>query len=107
MWLKHLLPTVVPHARILKFNYDSKYLVNDAAGEFAMQQPAEEQHIVSAVRQWFAAKGNMKWLLVIDNCDDLDSFDLSDYIPPCRHGTVIITSRRSDCVRRRRGVEVL
>jgi len=28
MWLKHLLPTVVPHARILKFNYDSKYLVN-------------------------------------------------------------------------------
>ncbi|RPB26408.1 hypothetical protein L211DRAFT_781858, partial [Terfezia boudieri ATCC MYA-4762] len=28
MWLKHLLPAVVPHARILKFNYDSKYLVN-------------------------------------------------------------------------------
>ncbi|KAF8455013.1 hypothetical protein BGX38DRAFT_1328316 [Terfezia claveryi] len=28
MWLKHLLPAVVPHARILKFNYHSKYLVN-------------------------------------------------------------------------------
>ena len=28
MWLKHLLPAVVPNARILKFNYNSKYLVN-------------------------------------------------------------------------------
>lgn len=28
MWLKHLLPAVVPHARILKFNYNSTYLVN-------------------------------------------------------------------------------
>ena len=28
MWLKHLLQAVVPHARILKFNYNSKYLVN-------------------------------------------------------------------------------
>ena len=79
----------------------------DAAGKISVQQPAEEQHIISAVKQWFAAKANIKWLLVIDNLDDLESFDLSDYIPPCRHGTVIITSRRPDCVRRRRGVEVL
>ena len=28
MWLKHLLPALVPNARILKFNYDSSYLVN-------------------------------------------------------------------------------
>jgi len=28
MWLKHLLPAVVPCARIIKFNYSSSYLVN-------------------------------------------------------------------------------
>ena len=49
----------------------------------------------------------MKWLLVIDNLDDLESFDLGDYIPPCCHGTVIITSRRPDCVLRRRGIGVM
>jgi len=79
----------------------------DGAGKFTVQQPAEEQHVICAVKQWFAAKANTKWLLVIDNLDDLESFDLSDYIPQCCHGTVIITSRRPDCVRRRRGVEVL
>jgi len=79
----------------------------DTLGKFTVQQPEEEQHIVDAVKQWFAAKGNIKWLLVIDNLDDLESFDVSDYTPPCQHGAVIITSRRRDCVRRRRGVDVL
>jgi len=79
----------------------------DAAGKFTVQQPAEEQYAIGAVKQWFAAKVNIKWLLVIDNLDDLESFDLSDYIPQCCHGTVIITSRRPDCVRRRKGIEVL
>jgi len=84
----------------------------DAAGKFTVQQPAAEeqhieQHIVGAVKLWFTATENIKWLLVIDNVDDLESFDLSDYIPQCCHGAVIITSRRPDCVRRRKGVEVL
>ena len=28
LWLKHLLPTILPNARILKYNYDSTYLVD-------------------------------------------------------------------------------
>jgi len=71
----------------------------DAAEKFTVQKPAEEQHIVGAVKQWFAAKGNIRWLLVIASLDDLESFDLRDYIPQYCHGTVIITSRRPDCVR--------
>ena len=51
----------------------------DAEGKFTVQQPAEEQHIVGAVKQWLAAKGNIKWLLVIDNLDNLESFDLRLY----------------------------
>jgi len=69
--------------------------------------PEEEQQVVSAVKQWFAAPGNTNWLLVFDNLDDPDLVDIEKYIPSCNHGTIIITSRRRDCVRQgRRGLEV-
>jgi Putative serine esterase (DUF676) len=28
VWLKHLLPDIIPNARVLKYNYDSRYLMN-------------------------------------------------------------------------------
>ena len=63
--------------------------------------------MVKAVRQWFTAPENPNWLPVFDNFDDLESFDIDDYIPPCGHGTVIITSRRPECIKQgRRGFEV-
>jgi len=78
----------------------------DSAGSFTVI-PEEEQHIVSAVKQWFSAPGNTNWLLVFDNLDDPDRVDVEKYVPSCNHGTVIITSRRRDCVRQgRRGLEV-
>ena len=41
------------------------------------------------------------------NHDDLQAFDIDDYIPSCGHGTVIITSRRPECIKQgRRGFEV-
>jgi len=67
----------------------------------------EEQHVVSAVKQWFSAPGNTNWLLVFDNLDDPDLVDIGEYIPSCNHGTVIITSRRRECIQPgRRGLEV-
>jgi len=78
----------------------------DQAGRFTVT-PQEEQHVVSAVKQWFSAPGNTNWLLVFDNLDDPDLVDIEKYVPSCNHGTVIITSRRRDCVRQgRRGLEV-
>jgi len=78
----------------------------DPAGRFTVT-PGEEQHVVSAVKQWFSAPGNTNWLLVFDNLDDPDLVDIEKYVPSCNHGTVIITSRRRDCVRQgRRGLEV-
>ncbi|KAF8461694.1 hypothetical protein BDZ91DRAFT_369807 [Kalaharituber pfeilii] len=78
----------------------------DSTGMFTVQQPSEEQHIVGAVKDWLTAKGNTKWLLVFDNVDDLESFDINDYIPSTPHGTVIITSRRPESIQGRRGLEV-
>ena len=79
----------------------------DSKGYFSVAQPSEAQEVVEAVRQWFTALENTNWLLVLDNLDDLQSFDIDDYIPSCGHGTVIITSRRPECIKQgRRGFEV-
>ena len=79
----------------------------DCTGYFSVAQPSEAQAVVKAVRHWFAAPENTKWLLVFDNLDDLQSFDIDDYIPSCDHGTVIITSRRPECIKQGcRGFEV-
>jgi len=78
----------------------------DSNGCFAVAQPSDLQHVVDAVKRWFALPENSNWLLVFDNLDDPDSFDIGEYIPACNHGTVIITSRRRDLQHGRRGFEV-
>jgi len=79
----------------------------DLAGHFTATSEPEEQHVVSAVKKWFSAPGNTNWLLVFDNLDDPDLVNIEEYIPLCNHGTVIITSRRRECMQQgRRGLEV-
>ncbi|KAF8455068.1 P-loop containing nucleoside triphosphate hydrolase protein [Kalaharituber pfeilii] len=78
----------------------------DSTGMFTVQQPSEEQDVVNAVKEWLTAEDNINWLLVFDNLDDLESFDINDYIPSTPHGTVIITSRRPESTHGRKGVEV-
>ncbi|KAF8473485.1 hypothetical protein BDZ91DRAFT_714700 [Kalaharituber pfeilii] len=78
----------------------------DSVGLFSTEKPEEEQHVIKAVKKWLTAKQNDKWLLVFDNLDDLESFDINDYIPSCNFGTVIITSRRRGSTQGRRGLEV-
>jgi len=78
----------------------------DSSGCFAVAQPSEVQHVVDAVKEWFAMPENSNWLLVFDNLDDSDTVDIAEYLPVCNHGTVIITSRRRDLQQGRRGFEV-
>ena len=49
------------------------------------------QHVIS-----FLANHSQRWLLVIDNADNLD-MDYSKYIPPTRVGDVLLTTRNSEC----------
>ena len=79
----------------------------DSTGCFAVISESDGQHVVDAVKQWFAAPENTNWLLVFDNLDDLDLVDIEEYFPLCNHGTVIITSRRRESMQQgRRGFEV-
>ncbi|KAF5024988.1 hypothetical protein F66182_2939 [Fusarium sp. NRRL 66182] len=63
---------------------------------------------LKAVRDWLTSKESGKWLMIIDNADDMQLFFPSDephhstcgdqdslgqYIPDCTHGSVLITTR--------------
>ncbi|KAF8252047.1 hypothetical protein K440DRAFT_658315 [Wilcoxina mikolae CBS 423.85] len=62
------------------------------------QLSTDEQHterIVQAVKRWFTPPENPNWLLILDNLDDPTVWD-PNIIPSSCHGTVIVSSRRSD-----------
>ena len=49
--------------------------------------------VVEAVKEWLCCNGNDHWLLVLDNVDDLKSFNIADFLPEKRSGSIIMTSR--------------
>ena len=49
--------------------------------------------VVNAIIAWFAAEDNNKWLLIIDNYDDLRNVDINNFLPPSSSGSILITSR--------------
>ncbi|RSL64198.1 hypothetical protein CEP53_004146 [Fusarium sp. AF-6] len=89
---------------------------------------AEECHIpgydessgldsLSIVKSWLESKDSGKWLIIIDNADDMQLFfpsgdgeKFSDYIPECAHGTTLVTTRNlqvgSRLTRGKRPIEV-
>ena len=50
LWLKHLLPAVLPNARILKYNYDSTYL-KDAPKESLRSIASRLIHLIHDLRK--------------------------------------------------------
>ncbi|GMF76432.1 unnamed protein product [Aspergillus oryzae] len=61
---------------------------------------------VKGVIDWLSQLENNDWLLIFDNIDDLDSFDIRSYMPGSLHGNILITSRRADVSGYWRSVEV-
>ncbi|KAK6338479.1 hypothetical protein TWF730_002542 [Orbilia blumenaviensis] len=47
-----------------------------------------------ALFNWLGRPQNKRWLLIIDNADDLDEFNKLEYLPNRGSGSVLITSRR-------------
>lgn len=48
--------------------------------------------IIQAVKSWLANEQNQKWLIIVDNYDDLEAVNIADFLP-LSTGYVIITSR--------------
>lgn len=55
-----------------------------------------DEQTVSRVHEWLCLSGNPGWLLIFDNHDDPDQFDIDRYCPNTGHGTLLITSRLPD-----------
>ncbi|KAI5842039.1 hypothetical protein BZA05DRAFT_380199 [Tricharina praecox] len=48
------------------------------------------------IKRWLQKKGNDKWLLLVDNHDDLETVNIVDYLPTSDWARIIVTSRRSE-----------
>jgi hypothetical protein len=48
------------------------------------------------VSNWLSKLDNTRWLLIFDNYDDLDQYEIAQYHPSVVHGSIIITTRQPD-----------
>ena len=74
--LRHLAPQILPEAGDR---------LNDEA-------------ILIQVSVWLSQLDNNRWLLVFDNYDDPDQFNIREYYPSVAHGSIIVTTRQRDRV---------
>jgi hypothetical protein len=52
-----------------------------------------------ALKRWLGQRSSRDWLIVFDNYDNIDEFDIEEYFPTGDHGKILITSRRRDLER--------
>lgn len=45
------------------------------------------------VSNWLCELNNSRWLLVYDNYDEPDAYDITKFYPPVVHGSIIVTTR--------------
>ena len=62
--------------------------------------------IVNAIKSWFATEDNNRWLLIIDNYDDLGNVNIFDFLHPSSSGSILVTSRSRDTRRIGKELEV-
>lgn len=73
-------------------------LVDSSSPSKVSSEPGDESRVVDVVKGWFSNKQNSRWLLIFDNVDDIQEFDISNFFPYSTNGgCAIITSRRPDC----------
>ena len=46
------------------------------------------------VSNWLSELENTRWLLIFDNYDDPDQYNIKTYYPPATHGSIIVTTRQ-------------
>jgi NB-ARC domain len=51
------------------------------------------------VSNWLSELDNTRWLLIFDNYDDPDQYDITKYYPSVAHGSIIITTRTPEDLR--------
>jgi hypothetical protein len=57
-----------------------------------------DEAILIQVSVWLSQLDNNRWLLIFDNYDDPDQFNIREYYPSVAHGSIIVTTRQRDRV---------
>ena len=59
----------------------------------------DDDEVCVRVSSWLSELDNNRWMLVVDNYDDPDQYDIAKYYPSVAHGSIIITTRQPRRVR--------
>jgi hypothetical protein len=78
---------------------DSASRTNLSGLDSSKDGPAQTSREVNALLSWMSQECNNDWILVFDNLDDLESFDIREFIPKVSFGHILITSRRQHAAR--------
>jgi hypothetical protein len=57
--------------------------------------PVQRQKAVEGVQSWLEQQVDRSWLIVFDEVDDVQ-VPIKDFIPRCKWGSYIVTTRRSE-----------
>ena len=57
---------------------------------------AKQQKLKEGFKEWLSYEDNRSWLIILDNVDDLESYNFRDILPSTTWGAVLLTSRRTD-----------
>ena len=71
-------------------------------GSFARGQgptPVQRSKVAEVVIDWLNTPQNRHWLLIFDNVDDIESFDIREFFPNASKGNILVTSRRREAAR--------
>jgi plasmid maintenance system killer protein len=105
------LQLAIAYARLRRGSYESIFWLNAASEaalkrsmrsmaervlEVAEYEKLEDEQTILCVRRWLSQTINTQWLLIFDNYDDPDIFDIRKYYPYATHGSIIITTRLPD-----------
>jgi len=58
----------------------------------------DDDQLMVHVSRWLSETDNTRWLLIFDNYDDPDQYQITKYYPHASHGSIIITTRLPDLV---------
>lgn len=98
----------IAYARRYKASYTSVFWLNATseltlkasfrllAGRIVRPQELEtldDEQALARALAWLSYARNTQWLLLFDNYDDPDQFDISKYCPYVGHGSIVITTR--------------
>jgi NB-ARC domain len=53
----------------------------------------DDDQVRVRVLNWFSMPDNHRWLLVFDNHDDLEQYNIKQHYPYASHGSIVVTSR--------------